>query len=60
MAFLASILPIILLLSSMADRTDFQLSMSAYYYSRELERNIFIGILCAVGASLVFYKGESV
>ncbi len=59
MAAMGFLLPVILFLSSLFGRTEFELSMSAYYYSLELERNIFIGILCAVGTSLMFYKGET-
>lgn len=58
MALLAAALPVIFLTSSFIfDRTTFQTSISAYYWTLDLERNIFVGTLCAVGVFLLLYKG---
>lgn len=58
MAALAAIFPVAFLVSSfIVDRTEFQTSISAYYWTKDLERNIFVGVLCAVAVFLVLYKG---
>lgn len=58
MAILAVLLPVFFLVSSFAlQRTKFQTSMSAYYWTLSLERNVFVGTLCAVGVFLLLYKG---
>jgi hypothetical protein len=58
MAFLAAVFPVAFLSSSFVfDRTAFQTSISAYYWTLDLERNIFVGVLCAVGVFLLLYKG---
>jgi len=58
MALLAAAFPVIFLMSSsVLDRTTFQTSISAYYWTLDLERNIFVGFLCAIGVFLLLYKG---
>ena len=58
MAVLAAIFPLAFLVSSfIVHRTEFQTSISAYYWTKDLERNIFVGVLCAVAVFLVLYKG---
>lgn len=57
MAFLAAIFPIAFLASSLLGRTEFQTSISAYYWTLDRERNIFVGVLCAVAVFLLLYKG---
>jgi hypothetical protein len=58
MALLAAIFPAAFLASSyLLNRTDFQTSLSAYYWTLDLERNFFVGVLCAVGVFLLLYKG---
>jgi len=58
MALLAAIFPAAFLASSyVLNRTDFQTSLSAYYWTLDLERNFFVGVLCAVGVFLLLYKG---
>jgi len=58
MAILASLFPVFFLVSSFVlQRTKFQTSMSAYYWTLSLERNVFVGTLCAVGVFLLLYKG---
>jgi len=58
MALLAAAFPVIFLTSSFVlDRTTFQTSISAYYWTLDLERNIFVGFLCAIGVFLLLYKG---
>jgi hypothetical protein len=58
MALLAAILPAAFLASSfLLNRTDFQTSLSAYYWTLDLERNFFVGVLCAIGVFLLLYKG---
>ena len=61
MAYLAFIFPLIFLISSfILRRTDFQDSISAYYFSRDTERNLFVGILICIGIFLHLYEGYSV
>ena len=56
MVILAVALPLTLILGGGLD--TIQTSMSAYYHSSwTLLRDVFVGILWAVGAFLVFYKG---
>jgi len=58
MAFLAAVFALAFLSSSFVfNRTDFQTSISAYYWTLDLERNFFVGVLCAVGVFLLLYKG---
>jgi hypothetical protein len=58
MAVLAAMFPLAFLASSfILHRTEFQTSISAYYWTHDLERNIFVGVLCAVAVFLVLYKG---
>lgn len=58
MALLAAAFPAVFLASSfLFGRTDFQTSISAYYWTLDLERNVFVGVLCAVGVFLLLYKG---
>ena len=58
MALLAAMLPIAFLTSSfILNRTEFQSSMSAYYWTRDVERNIFLGVLFFIAAYLLLYKG---
>jgi hypothetical protein len=35
-------------------------SMSAYYHSHPLLRDVFVGTLCAIGVSLILYRGYSI
>ena len=58
MALLAAAFPAAFLASSfLFGRTEFQTSISAYYWTLDLERNVFVGVLCAVGVFLLLYKG---
>jgi hypothetical protein len=58
MALLAALLPVAFLVSSFVfNRTDFQTSISAYYWTLDLERNFFVGVLCSIGVFLLLYKG---
>lgn len=58
MSILAAAFPVIFLVSSFVlHRTDFQPSISAYYWTHDTERNLFVGVLWAVGVFLVLYKG---
>lgn len=58
MAVLAAMFPIVFLASSfLFGRTEFQTSISAYYWTLDPERNIFVGVLCAVAVFLLLYKG---
>lgn len=58
MALLAAVFPAAFLASSfLFGRTEFQTSISAYYWTLDLERNVFVGVLCAVGVFLLLYKG---
>lgn len=58
MALLAAVFPAaFLVLSFLFGRTEFQTSISAYYWTLDLERNVFVGVLCAVGVFLLLYKG---
>src|SRR5262249_26576548 len=57
MALLAAIFPFIFLASSMMGRTVFQDSISAYYWTEDPERNLFVGALCSIAVFLVLYKG---
>ena len=60
MALLGALFPIAFLLSSyLFGRTDFQTSISAYYWTLDLERNFFVGVLCAIGVFFLLYKGYS-
>jgi hypothetical protein len=57
MAMLAAIFPLVFIVSSLLGRTPWQPSISAYYWTEDLERNFFIGALCAIGVFLLLYKG---
>jgi hypothetical protein len=58
MAVLAALFPVVFLASSfIVHRTDFQTSLSAYYWTKDLERNVFVGVLCAIAVFLILYKG---
>jgi hypothetical protein len=58
MALLGAALPIACLVSSfLLGRTEFQTSISAYYWTLDPERNVLVGILCVVGVFLLLYKG---
>jgi hypothetical protein len=57
MAVLAAIFPVAFLLSSLLGRTEFQTSISAYYWTLDPERNVFVGVLCAIAVFLLLYKG---
>ena len=52
-------LPAVFILASAASPThSLQKSLSAYYYVAHL-RDLLVGVLCAIGAFLVFYRGYS-
>lgn len=58
MSLLAFSFPLIFLISSfILGRTEFQHSISDYYWTEDPERNIFVGILCFVASYLILYKG---
>ena len=58
MGVLAIVFPFIFLLSSLLlGRTCMQASISDYYATRELERNLFVGILICIGVFLWLYEG---
>ncbi len=57
-AILAFALPVVLVLSSFHyDGGSLKDSLSAYYHGADLQRNVFVGTLCAVAAFLALYKG---
>ena len=61
MALLAALFPLTFLASSFVlHRTAFQTSISAYYWTCDLERNVFVGVLCAISVFLILYKGYNV
>ena len=58
MALLAFLFPLIFLISSFVlGRTEFQDSISDYYWTEDPERNILVGVLCFIAAYLILYKG---
>ena len=58
MAVLAFLLPVALLLSGfIVDDRSLKDSLSDYYHGVDLQRNLFVGTLCAVAAFLALYKG---
>lgn len=58
MAVLAFLLPVALMLSSLVyDGGRPRESLSAYYFGADLQRDYFVGSLCAVAAFLALYKG---
>jgi len=58
MALLAAVFPFVFLASSyIFGRTEFQASISRYYWTLDPERNFFVGALCAIGVFLLLYKG---
>jgi hypothetical protein len=59
-AALGILFPLFFLFSSLVlSRTTFQPSISAYYFTLDLERNLFVGILITVGIFLMLYEGYS-
>ena len=60
MAILAGAFPFIFLISSFVlQRTVFQDSISAYYFTRATERNLFVGVLICIAVFLIIYEGYS-
>lgn len=60
MGVLAFVFPFIFLVSSwLLHRTEMQPSISEYYITRDLERNLFVGILICIGVFLWLYEGYS-
>lgn len=60
MGVLAFVFPLIFLFSSwVLNRTEMQPSISEYYITRELERNLFVGLLICIGIFLWLYEGYS-
>ena len=60
MGVLALVFPLIFLISSwLLHRTEMQPSISEYYITRELERNLFVGVLICIGVFLWLYEGYS-
>jgi hypothetical protein len=58
MSLLAFTFPLVFLASSfLLGRTEFQSSLSGYYWTQEEERNLFIGMLCFIAAYLILYRG---
>lgn len=58
MAFLAAMFPVAFLASSfLFGRTEFQTSISAYYWTLDTERNLFVGVLSAIAVFFLLYKG---
>jgi hypothetical protein len=58
MALLAAAFPCLFLVSTfILERTPFQRSISAYYHTLDLERNLFVGVLFAIAVFLILYKG---
>lgn len=60
MAVIALLFPLAFIASSWAGRTAWQPSMSAYYWTEDLERNFYVGGLCAIGVFLILYKGYTI
>lgn len=57
-AILAALFPVVFLASSFIfGRTEFQPSLSHYYWTLDVERNFFVGILFFVSAYLLLFKG---
>jgi len=60
MTLLAVTFPCIFLASSLLLRwTQFQPSISDYYYTEDLERNLFVSLLMSIGILLILYEGYS-
>jgi hypothetical protein len=58
MSLLAFTFPLVFLASSLLlGRTELQSSISDYYWTKDPERNLFIGMLCFIGAYLILYRG---
>src|SRR5262245_51812782 len=58
MSIVAAIFPLMFLVSSFVmHHTDFQASISAYYWTEDFERNFFVGALSAIAVFLLLYKG---
>jgi hypothetical protein len=58
MSLLALTFPLVFLASSfLLGRTEFQSSLSDYYWTQDPERNLFIGMLCFIAAYLILYRG---
>ena len=59
MVAVAALLPIVLLVIGLSNDRTPQGSMSAYYHSSTLTKDIFVGALWAVGVFLILYQGFS-
>ncbi len=57
MAGLAFLLPIFLAVTGISSEGYLRGSWSAYYYGPLYSQEIFVGVLCAIGAFLIFYTG---
>jgi hypothetical protein len=57
MAVLAFLFPTVFIASWLMGRTELQLSLSAYYWTLNPERDFFVAALFAIGLYLVLYKG---
>ena len=58
MALMAALFPMVLWLGGLSEGVSLQSSMSIYYYQGNgALRDIFVGILVAIGAFLYLYKG---
>jgi hypothetical protein len=57
---LAILFPILLWIFGSLNDVKLQDSMSAYYHVTNITRDIFVGILCAIGFFLYLYKGFSI
>ncbi len=58
-AIIAIVLPVLLLLIGILLEEPMRESMSAYYHMSSETRDVFVGILCAIGVFLHLYKGFS-
>jgi len=54
--YLGLTLPIVLAIGGLVSHTVIQDSMSAYYHTDM--RNIFVGVLCAIGVFMLSYRGQ--
>jgi len=59
MALLAFAFPAVFIVSSLIGHTDFQVSLSAYYWTKLFEKHFFVGMLTAIGVYLILHKGYS-
>ena len=53
MALLAFAFPAVFIASSLIGHTDFQVSLSAYYWTKLFEKHFFVGMLTAIGVAFV-------